>query len=247
MESVNDIMELNIKKKCILNFTFCLLLFLFMFQSEGIPADDKIGLSSEGNIYRDLIEKGVATYEDGCRAISCFTDVDEKNLAFDELVSALKEKGIIGKRWKHKAEEPLTRGEIAYMECKVLKISGGLTMRAIDTTKRFAGFVCKKLKINDSLSVPDIGMYKRYAYKESQYMGIIPAGHNKKYVTGHDLLAAMYRIEQYIKAEEKGEKQKEVGRKERAQGSTGVIAQEQKVMRESSVAPIVPPVAPPSQ
>ncbi len=234
-------MGLNISKKCIINFTFYLLLFLFMFQSEGISVEDNERLSAEGNIYRDLIEKGVATYEDGCRAISCFTDVDEKNLAFDELVSALKEKGIIGKRWKHKAEKPLTRGEIAYMECKVLKISGGLTMRTIDTTKRFAGFVCKKLKINDSLTVPDVGMYKRYAYKESQHMGIIPAGHKRKYVTGHDLLASLYRIEQYIKAEEKGEKQKEVGRTERAQGGAGVIAQEQKVMRESSIAPVAPP------
>ncbi len=238
-------MKLDINKNCIVNFTFYLLLFLFLFQSEGISVEDKEGISAEDNVYRKLIERGVATYEDGCRAISCFTDVDEKNLTFDELVSALKEKGIIGKRWKHKAEKPLTRGEIAYMECKVLKVKGGLTMRAIDTTKRFAGFICKKLKINDSLSVPDIGMYKRYAYKESQYMGTIPAGHNKKYVTGHDLLASMYRIEQYIKAEEKGEKQKEVGRKERAQGSAGVIAQDQKIMRESSIAPVVPPVAPP--
>ncbi len=217
MEPVKDIMGLNIRKKYIINFTFCLLLFLFMFQSEGISAEDNEGLSAEGNIYRDLIEKGVATYEDGCRAISCFTDVDEKNLTFDELVSALKEKGIIGKRWKHKAEKPLTRGEIAYMECKVLKVSGGLTMRVIDTTKRFAGFVCKKLKINDSLSVPDIGMYKRYAYKESQYMGTIPAGHNKKYVTGHDLLASMYRIEQYIKAEEMKKKRKEENKMEKEQ------------------------------
>lgn len=247
MEPVKDIMGLNIRKKCIINFTFCLLLFLFMFQSEGISAADNEGLSAEGNIYRELIEKGVATYEDGCRAISCFTDVDEKNLTFDDLVSALKEKGIIGKRWKHKAKKPLTRGEIAYMECKVLKISGGLTMHAIDTTRHFARFVCEKLKINDRLTVPDIGMYKRYAYKESQHMGIIPAGHNKKYVTGHDLLAAMYRIEQYIKAEEKGEKQKEMGRKAKAQGSAGVIAQEQKIIRESSIAPEAPPVAPPSQ
>jgi len=238
---MKDKMKFSISKKCIINFTFCLLLFLFMFQSEGISVEDNAGISKEGNIYRELIEKGVATYEDACRAISCFTDVDEKNLAFDELMSALKERGIIGKRWMHKAEKPLTRGEIAYMNCKVLKIKGGLTMRVIDTTKHFARFVCEKLNIKDSLPVPDFGMYKRYAYLESQYMGTMPAGNKKKYVTGHDLLASMYRIEQYIKAEEIKTKQEEVGRKERAQGSAGIIAQEQKTMRESSITPPAPP------
>lgn len=213
-----------------------LLLLLFLFQRTGISVED--------NVYRELIETGVATYEDGCRAISCFTDVDEKNLEFDELTLSLKEKGIIGKRWKHKAEKPLTRDVLAYMECKVLKIKGGFTMRAIDTTKRFVNYVCKKLKINDRIPVPDIGMYKRYAYLESQYMGTMPPGHKKKYVTGHDLLASMYRIEQYIKAEEMKKEQKEVGMKEGAQGSAGVIAQEQKIMQESSIAS---PPSPPSQ
>jgi hypothetical protein len=41
-------------------------------------------------------------------------------------------------------------------------------------------------------------------------MGLVPAGHKKTFLTGHDLLALMYRIEQYIKAEEKEEeKEKE--------------------------------------
>ncbi len=55
-------------------------------------------------------------------------------------------------------------------------------------------------------------MGKRYAYLEFQHKGIVPPGHNKTYLTGHDVLALMYRVEQRIKAErkEKGkEKEKE--------------------------------------
>ena len=192
-----------ISKQKIFLYIFLLLL---LFQGKGFSADN--------NIFRELTEKGVATYEDGCRAISYFTNVDEKNLTFDELVSALKEKGIIGKRWKYKAEKSLTRGEIAYMGCKVLKIRGGLTMRVMDTTRFLVSAICTKLKISDSLSAPDIGMYKRYAYLEFLGNGLLPEGHNKEFLTGHDLLASMYRIEQHIKAEDLEEKQKEERRKE---------------------------------
>jgi hypothetical protein len=196
-------MNLDISRKSIINFSLlCLLSLLFLFQGKGVLAYN--------NVYRDLVDKGVATYEDGCRAISCFTDVDEKNLTFDELVSELREKGIIGKRWKYKAEKPVTRGIMAYMGCRVLNIKGGLTMRTIDTTKRFTRLICSKLGIKGDFGLPDIGISKRYAYLELQNMGLVPTGHKKTFLTGHDLLALMYRIEQYIKSEEKEEeKEKE--------------------------------------
>ncbi len=197
---MSDILKFNMNKKCIINFAGSLMLLLFLFQHEG--------LSEGNNAYMELSEKGVATYEDGCRAVSHFTDVVSEDLSFDELILALKERGIVGKGWKHEAEKYLTRSELAAMECRVLKIRGGLAMRAIDTSRRIAGFVCRKLKINYSLSAPDIGAYKRYAHLEFLDNGLMPAGHKKKYVTGHDLLASMYRIEQYIKAGEQKKEQK---------------------------------------
>ena len=47
---------------------------------------------------------------------------------------------------------------------------------------------------------------------EFQFQGIIPLGSKRTFLTGHDLMAIMYRLEQYIKGEEakksrkKGEK-----------------------------------------
>ncbi|MGR3304234.1 MAG: hypothetical protein ACUZ8I_17285, partial [Candidatus Scalindua sp.] len=173
------------------------------------------------------VERGVATYEDGCRAISHFVDVPAGTMTFEEVVAELKEKGIIGKRWKYKADKTLTRGIMAYMICKVLKIKGGLAMRVIDTTKRFANLICNKLKIKNGLAVPDIGMTKRYAYLECQYMGIVPIGHKKTYLTGHDLLALMYRIEQRIKAEEKKRKQGEEKEKKKEKEKEGKVKYEE--------------------
>lgn len=210
-------MGLNISKKCIVIFTLYLLLFLFLFQSEGISAEDNVGISAEGNVYRDLAEKGVATYEDGCLAISYFVSIPVNTMTFDEVVAELKEKGIIGKRWKYKADKTLTRGIMAYMTCKLLKIRGGLAMNAINITKRFAGLICSSLKIKNGLPWPDIGMTKRYAFLECLDMKLMPAGHKKTFLTGHDLLALMYRIEQHIKEEQKDKKQKEEKGKENEQ------------------------------
>ena len=187
---------------------FLYFLFLFiLFQDKPVLADN--------NIYRDLVDRGIATYEDGCRAISHFVDVPENTMTFEELVVELKKKGIIGKRWKYKAEKPVTRGIMAYMICKVLKIKGGLTMHTIDTTKRFTRLICSKLGIKDDFGLPDIGIGKRYAYLELQNMGLVPIGHKKTFLTGHDLLALMYRVEQYTKAEEVKRKQEEEKKKKK--------------------------------
>jgi hypothetical protein len=186
------------------NLLWLFLLLFFVFQNKNV-------LAKEG-IYRELIDRGIATYEDGCRAISCFVDVPENTMTFEELVVELKKKGIIGKRWKYKAEKPLTRGITAYMICKVLNIKGGLTMR-------FTSLICKAFKIKDGFTVPDFGMNKRYAYLECQHMGIVPIGHKKTYLTGHDLLALMYRVEQRIKLEDRRKKQKEEKKKEKEKKS----------------------------
>ena len=224
VSEANKKMKFDINKNCKINLAlvcFC----LFIFQSKDISAEDNIN----NNVYRELTEKGVATYEDGCRGISHFTDIDEKNLTFDELVLELKKKEIIGKRWKYEAEKPLTRGIVSYMICKVLKIKGGLTMRVINAAKSCAGLMCSGLKIKNGLAAPDIGMTKRYAYLECLDMGLMPAGHKETFLTGHDLLALMYRIEQHIKAGEKDKKHEKEKGKENEQEK-----QEQSKSEESS-------------
>ncbi len=185
-------MKSYISKKRINSFTLllCLLPLLLLSLSECALADN--------NIYRDLINRDIATYEDGCRAFSCFVDVPAEKMTFEEVVAELEEKEIVEKGWKYNAEKPLTCGMMAYMLCKILKIKGGLTMRVIDITKRFA--------------LPDIGMGKRYAYLEIQRMGLLPSG-KKKPIKGHDLLAVLYRLEQYIKMEEMEKKREEVKKK----------------------------------
>ena len=82
-------------------------------------------------------------------------------------------------------------------------------MHAVNGIGRFTSFVCRKLGICDDFTAPDIGIGRRYAFLEFQFKGIIPQGNKRTFLTGHDLMAIMYRLEQYIKAEEAGKKQDE--------------------------------------
>ncbi len=193
----------------------CLISLFVLFQSGEALADnnvfreliDKEALTND-NVYRELIERGVATYEDGCRAISAYVGLPAGAMTFDEVVLALKKKEIVDKRWNYASDKTLTRAIVAYMIFKALDMKGGLTMRTANGIGRFSSFVCRKLGISDDFVIPDIGIGRRYAFLEFQFKGIIPQGNKRTFLTGHDLMAVMYRLEQYIKAKE-AEKKKE--------------------------------------
>jgi len=185
----------------------CLLSLFILFQCREALAGK--------NVYRELVERGVATYEDGCRAISAYADIPAETMTFEEVVSALKEKGIVDRRWEYKPDKIFTRGIASYMIFKVLDMKGGFTMHTVNGIGCFTRFVCRKLGISDDFTMPDIGIGRRYAYLEFQFRGIVPPGNKRTFLTGHDLMAVMYRLEQYIKAEEAEKKQKEKKRKEK--------------------------------
>ena len=189
----------------------CLLLLSVLFQSREALADENIyrNALTDENVYRDLIERGVATYEDGCRAISAYVGVPAGAMTFEEVVAELKRKEIVDRRWKYSPDKTLTRAIMAYMIFKVLDMKGGFTMHVVNGMGRFTSFVCRKLGISDDFTVPDIGIGRRYAFLEFQFKGIIPQGNKRTFLTGHDLMAVMYRLEQYIKAEEAEKKQAE--------------------------------------
>jgi len=190
---------------------FCLLSLLVLFQSREALADENIYRKAlvDENVYRELIERGVATYEDSCRAISAYVGIPADTMTFEEVVLALKKKEIVDGRWKYAADKTLTRAIMAYMIFKVLDMKGGFTMHVVNGMGRFTSFVCRKLGISDDFTVPDIGIGRRYAFLEFQFKGIIPQGNKRTFLTGHDLMAVMYRLEQYIKAEEAEKKQAE--------------------------------------
>lgn len=123
---------------------------------------------------RGLPDKGVATFEDGCRGIAALLKISLPDPAFEKLAQELQDRKIIRKGWQEKPDAPLTWGKISYMLCRALKIRGGLIMTVVGPTER-------------------------YAYRECIDKGLMPMGHKAKFLTGAELMAILYKGEVYIR------------------------------------------------
>ena len=148
---------------------FCILILLL---ASVLMLPDVV--SAQASFLRDLPDKGVATFEDGCRGIVALLKISLPDPAFEKVAKELLDRKIIRKDWAEKPATPLAWGRISYMVCRTLKIRGGLTMTIIGPTER-------------------------YAYRECIDKGLMPMGHKAKYLTGADLMAILYKAEIYIR------------------------------------------------
>lgn len=123
---------------------------------------------------RGMEEKGVATFEDGCRGIAAFLQLPVATDTFEKLLEELRNRKLVSKRWKPDHDAKLTWGRISYMLCRTLKVRGGLVMTLTGTTER-------------------------YAFRECMDNGLMPRGFKQRYLSGADLMAVLYRAEVYTK------------------------------------------------
>ena len=121
---------------------------------------------------RRLFEKNRATFGDACRSVQSLASDEHTDADFEAIHKQLVEKGTVVKGWDLKESSPVTRGVLAYMLCKTLKIKGGLTVRVF-------------------------GWSRRYAFRECLYVGLIPRGTTGQYVTGRQLIDILGNAEVY--------------------------------------------------
>lgn len=123
---------------------------------------------------RNLPDKGIATFEDGCRGIAAVLKIPLPDPSFEKVAEELLARKIIRKEWTANPNTTLTWGRISYMVCRALKIRGGLTMTLIGPTER-------------------------YAYRECIDKGLMPKGNKARFLTGADLMAVLHQMEVYIR------------------------------------------------
>lgn len=88
---------------------------------------------------------------------------------FDAQCGELEGLGAIPASWRGRRSDHLTRGQLAYVACKLLKIQPGLV------TGLF-------------------GMTERYAHRELAYRELMAGGPDCKYVTGTELVSVLSRV-----------------------------------------------------
>lgn len=128
--------------------------------------------------FRTLYEKPQATRGDLVKAVLFILDAGDTAWSFEESVEILKEKGIIPRNWKIKADETLKKGFLSNVLARAIRASTGL---------------------RHGLMTRVWGMSDRYAYRECVYHKIVPPGGEKKEVTGGELAASINRTDRFIK------------------------------------------------
>ena len=99
--------------------------------------------------YNRLITQPIARKLDGIYSVMVLLGKQKDFTSFDAELVFLKDQGYLlqapKKPWK--LEEPLLKGELAYMLCKALRIKGGLHMRLFGSSARYALFELVYMKI----------------------------------------------------------------------------------------------------
>ena len=124
---------------------------------------------------RVLLEKKVASFADACRVMVILHTKNRETATFEQDVAHLRQAGILPTKWEVAADRPVDRGQLSCMLCKALGIKGGLTMRVLGPTQR-------------------------YAFQECVFLKLLPDGPQHEYLTGADLIAVVGLTEQYLRS-----------------------------------------------
>jgi hypothetical protein len=94
---------------------------------------------------------------------------------FEQRRASLASQGIMPAAWNLNADDPVTKGALAYMLCKTLNVKGGLMYR--------------------------LAPCRRYAYREAVYLGWMLRGGDNEPLTGPEVVGIMSRAGQ-LKAQQ---------------------------------------------
>jgi hypothetical protein len=121
---------------------------------------------------RSLQGKPVVSYQDGLRAVAMLLDPELARQPWTTIKGRLMERDIVPKEWNYKPESNLDKGQLSYFLVKALGIDGGVMLRVLPTTRR-------------------------YAFRECQHAGLIVGDYMSEAVTGETLLAALFKADLY--------------------------------------------------
>ena len=109
----------------------------------GVRAFDDLP-EAEGEVVSDaeflyeLSDKKYCTTDDAYRGMLQFVDGQDTSSTFQERTARVQMHGLVKKGWKHVAEEPITKGKLAYMFARALELPGGVMYNVTDANCRYA-------------------------------------------------------------------------------------------------------------
>lgn len=142
------------------------------------PAQGEVA-SDAGFLY-ELSNKKYCSTDDAYRGMLYFVDGTDTSSNFQERTARVKMHGLVKDNWKHAAQEPITKGKVAYMFARALELPGGVMYNVTDACPR-------------------------YALRELIYKDIIKIGSEGEKVSGAEYVGILGRADDYrLAAGERG-------------------------------------------
>lgn len=122
--------------------------------------------------WHTLADRPVTSNDEAFHALLLLADDSDEAADYDARVALLKSRRMLSRSFDRPGNEAVRRGTLATAIARLLDIKGGLTMRLVGPTPR-------------------------YALRELQYLRLSPAGSPNQTVVGSELLALIGRAEDY--------------------------------------------------
>jgi hypothetical protein len=127
---------------------------------------------SQINFWHTLTDAPICSNDAAFHGLLLYFDSTDDCADYAARVQLLKSRGMLAQGFNEPADAAVRRGTIAVALCKALEIKGGVTMRLL-------------------------GPSDRYAARELQFMGLYPAGSPQQTFTGNEYVGIIGRIEDY--------------------------------------------------
>ena len=123
----------------------------------------------------ELMPRKIAFRYDACKALVILKGVENQFIDLGSQIAFLRKNSILPKRFESEFDptKPLRKGLTAYMFCKALEIKGGIFLRLL-------------------------GMSERYALKELVHQGMMSSGNVKDIVGGEELVSILTQAGNYM-------------------------------------------------
>jgi len=137
----------------------CVSLMLVSCQSGTVMTEETAPIARDsGALAYQLSSQMWCTNDQACSMLLHLVDGQDPHENFDQRLVALDVKGMADASWDIQADQPVTKGTLAFMLCRALEIKGGVMMHLIPS--------------------------RRYAYKEAVFQNLMLRGSENEPLTG---------------------------------------------------------------
>jgi hypothetical protein len=145
------------------------------------PLTNKISgndLGAQLAFWHELADRPVTCNDEAFHGLLLYIDDEDNAADYAARVSTLKSRGLLPPGFDRPADEAVTRGNLAIAIAKLLKVKGGLLMRATH------------------------GYVPRYATRELMFMNLYPPSSPHQTFTGSEFLGIIGRLEDWQRGQD---------------------------------------------